>query len=226
MTTNITIFIMNNVMQLEYEKNPQAIEQQSFEIIRSLTTLDDFDHHEQQIAMRMVHTCGDPHIVKNLRFICNASQALMNALKQDTPILCDVEMLASGLSKQYVNNSVKCFLNDENTKHQAKINGESRCMTAVNAWTHYLQNSICAIGNAPTAAFRLIELINQTGIKPACIVAIPVGFVGAKESKQAIHDFCQKEEIPAITLLGHAGGSAITAAVINAAARMNWQIYY
>ncbi len=204
-----------------YLKDPVAIEQESFRQIRELTDLSDFDEEQSQIAMRLVHTCGDPHIVNDLRINQFAVTAGLKALKNNAPILCDVEMVRHGLTRRYIQNPTHCFLNTESISEKAKALGETRTMAALDYWKPLLAGSIVVIGNAPTALFRLLELLSAGENKPALIIGMPVGFVGARESKQALWEAQEWLDIPCITLLERRGGSALSVAALNALARIN-----
>lgn len=213
-------------MTFDYELNPQTIEQNSFRQIRELTSLDDFTLDEQQVVMRIVHSMGLPEAASFVRFSENACTSGKNALAQNATILCDVEMVKQGITKRMIEKAPLCFLNHEQTPLLAKQKGETRSMAALELWRPYLSGSIVVIGNAPTALFRLMEMIKQGADKPALIIAMPVGFVGAAESKQALWD-CHKElGIECITLLSRIGGSAVSSASCNALLRCNLGEYY
>ncbi len=208
-------------MAFDYITSPQTIEQKSFKQIRELTNLDGLNEVQQQVAMRIVHSIGMPEIVEQLRFSERACQQGLQALASDAPILCDVEMVRQGITKRLIANEPYCFLNDPQAQQIAKRSGETRSMAAVDLWQPYLKNSIVVIGNAPTALFRLLEMLENGAQKPALIIGMPVGFVGAAESKQSLWDLHQTLGIECITLLGRQGGSAVTAAACNALLRCN-----
>lgn len=209
-----------------YEINPQAIEQESFCQIRALTDLTDLTLAQQQVVMRIVHSVGMPEIASAVRFSANACESGIAALKQGAPILCDVEMVKQGITKRMIDQPPLCYLNDERAVALAKVSGETRSMAAVALWREQLAGSVVVIGNAPTALFRLLELIEQGAEKPALIIGMPVGFVGAAESKQHLWDTHQGLGIECITLLGRQGGSAVTAASCNALLRCIRGEYY
>jgi len=208
-------------MKFEYEINPQAIEAESFRQIRELTRLDEFSREQQQVVMRMVHSVGMPELAAQVRFSANACDRGMAALKESSPILCDVEMVKQGITKRMIQSPALCYLNDERTPELAKERGETRSMAALQLWQEKLAGSVVVIGNAPTALFRLLEMIEQGAVKPALIIGIPVGFVGAAESKQALWNVHEKLGVECITLLGRQGGSAVAASVCNALLRCN-----
>lgn len=212
-------------MPFDYVIDPKAIEKNSFEMIRQLTDLDGLDQSQQQVVMRIVHSVGMPEVANKVKFSANACAAGQAALAAGNAILCDVEMVKQGITKRMIQQPPLCFLNDPRTVELAKATGETRSMAALKFWDD-LAGSIVVIGNAPTALFRLLEMIeNDGGInsnnKPALIIGMPVGFIGAAESKQALWDVHQRLGIECITLLGNQGGSAVSSATCNALLRCN-----
>jgi precorrin-8X/cobalt-precorrin-8 methylmutase len=209
------------VKRFEYIRNPSQIERESFARIRAQTNLDHLDANQQQIALRLVHTCGDPGIVEKIYFSTSAPSAGVEALGTGASVLCDVEMVRHGLSQRYLSGAVHCFLNADGVAERARHLRETRSMAALSLWPEHLSGSIVAIGNAPTALFRLLEMLSTGTARPALIVAMPVGFVGAKESKEALIAYAANQlHVPCITLRGRRGGSALTAAAVNAVARL------
>ena len=206
-------------MEYKYQANPQTIEADSFRQIRQLTDLAHLTLEEQQVVMRIVHSVGMPEISEQVRFSANACQQGLEAITNKKTILCDVEMVRHGITKRMNHQKTLCFLNDETVPVLAKQQGETRTMAALHLWQAHLAGSIVLIGNAPTALFRLLEMINQGADKPALIIAMPVGFIGAAESKQALWDCHQDLGLECITLLGRQGGSAVTSASLNALLR-------
>lgn len=213
-------------MNFHYEKNPIAIEQESFRQIRSITALEAFDREQQQVVMRIVHSLGLPHLAEQVRFSANACAKGIEALACNSSILCDVEMVKQGITKRMIQCEPLCFLNDSHTQVIAKEKGETRTMAAVQSWLPLLKGAVVVIGNAPTALFRLLEFIQQGSDKPAVIIGMPVGFVGAAESKQALWDAHKELGIECITLLGREGGSAVASATCNALLRCHHGEYY
>lgn len=213
-------------MAFEYIADPKHIEQESFRQIRQLVDLKNFDRDQQQVVMRIVHSLGMPQLAQQVRFSANACTAGRAALAANKPILCDVEMVKQGVTKRMIEQPPLCFLNHPETQQAAKSSGETRSMAALQAWLPHLAGSTVLIGNAPTALFRLLEMIQQGAPKPALIIGMPVGFVGAAESKQALWDCHQQMAIECITLLGREGGSAVTAASCNALLRCHQGEYY
>lgn len=210
------------MIHFDYIHDPREIERQSFVQIRELADLSRFDPDQQQVAMRLIHTCGDPAIIDDLYFSEGAVEAGLEALRRRTAILCDVEMVRQGLSRRYLDSPVHCFLNTQGIEAQAKGAGETRSMTALAWWKPHLAGGIVAIGNAPTALFRLLEMLAEGAPRPALIIGMPVGFVGARESKQALLEYAPSRlDVPCITLRGRRGGSALTAATVNALIRLS-----
>lgn len=213
-------------MQFDFEKDPRQIEVNSFKQIRSLVEMDYLDQYEQQVAMRVIHSLGMPELLNSIRFSKAACQQGMCALKNKQPIICDVEMVKSGITKRMIDNPPLCFLNQPAVLQRAQAFGETRSMAQVESWLPHLEGAIVVIGNAPTALFRLLEMIDQYKVKPALIIGMPVGFIGAAEAKQALWD-CHKDlAIACITLLGHVGGSAVASASCNALLRCIREEFY
>jgi precorrin-8X/cobalt-precorrin-8 methylmutase len=210
----------------DYVVDPKAIEKNSFEMIRKLTDLDGLDQSQQQVVMRIVHSVGMPEVADKVKFSANACESGQAALATGKAILCDVEMVKQGITKRMIQQPPLCFLNDPQTVELAKGSGETRSMAALKLWGDDLAGSIVVIGNAPTALFRLLEMIEKDGgkeskNKPALIIGMPVGFIGAAESKQALWDVHERLGVECITLLGNQGGSAVSSATCNALLRCN-----
>jgi len=209
-----------------FEADPKRIEQNSFIQIRELTPLEGLNAAQQQVVMRIVHSVGLPEVAAQVRFSENACDKARAALKANKPILCDAEMVKQGITKRMIKNLPRCFLNDARVPDLAKAVGETRSMAALQLWADHLEGSVVIIGNAPTALFRLLEMIKQGAAKPAVIIGMPVGFVGAAESKQALWECHKNLGIECITLLGRQGGSAVSAATCNALLRCNHGEWY
>ena len=203
----------------DYESDPVTIERNSFRIIRELSDLGGFDNTEQQVVMRVIHSLGLPEVAASMRFSAAACEAGQQALRRDCAILCDVEMVRHGITRRMRETEPLCFLNDERVPPLARARGETRSMAALDLWQPHLAGSLVLIGNAPTALFRLLEMLEAGADTPALVIAMPVGFVGAAESKQALWDAQQRLGVECITLLGRQGGSAVTAASCNALLR-------
>ena len=207
--------------RFDYLRDPDEIERQSFIQIRQLADLSQFDTDQQQVAMRLIHTSGDPGIVQDLRFSPGAIPAGLNALAKGADVLCDIEMVSHGISKRHLQGQAYCFLNSPTVAERARQTGETRSMAAMAEWPARLAGNIMAIGNAPTALFRLLDLLNDGSPRPALIIGMPVGFINAAESKQTLWDLASTEfQTPCITLLGRRGGSSLAAATLNALTRM------
>ena len=204
----------------DYLKDPDEIEQKSFAMIRAATDLSGFSDTQQQLVMRLVHTSGNPEIARQVRISANAISAGIDALQRDSAVLCDVEMVQQGLTKRFLTRQPYCFLNHDNTTKIARANGETRAMSALQMWTPYLARSIAIIGNAPTALFRLMEMIEAGSAKPALIIGMPVGFVGAPECKDYLWRHYQDLGVECMTLNGRAGGSALAAGAFNTLVRL------
>ncbi len=210
----------------DYIKDPQKIEEKSFEMIREATDLSGFSNIQQQVIMRLVHTCGNPEVAQQVRISNNAINAGIDALNQNHAILCDVEMVKQGLTKRFLTQQPQCFLNHEDTPIIASASGETRTMSALELWTPYLENSIVIIGNAPTALFRLMEMLEAGAVKPSLVIGMPVGFVGAPESKDYLWNHHQNLGVECITLKGRVGGSALAAGAFNTLVRLKNELQF
>lgn len=203
--------------RFDYIRDPQEIYRTSFETIRAEAALDGLPDDIAGVAVRLIHACGMPDIVGDLAYTETVVGEARKALSEGAPILVDSEMVGSGIiqNRLAADNSVLCALNMPGIAEQARANATTRSATAVDRWRDHIAGSVITIGNAPTALFRLLELLAEGISKPAAIFAFPVGFVGAAESKEALI-----ETAPAtyLTLRGRRGGSAMAAAAINALA--------
>lgn len=205
--------------QHDYIKSGDAIYEASFAIIRSETDLSRFSEAEADVAVRMVHACGvveaAQHFVFSPGFVSSARAALIAG----APILCDAEMVAHGVTRARlpVKNEVICTLRDPRTPELAKELGNTRSAAALELWRPHLDGAVVAIGNAPTALFYLLDMIAGGAPKPAAIIGMPVGFVGAVESKDALA--ANDLGLAFAIVRGRMGGSAMTAAAVNALAR-------
>jgi precorrin-8X/cobalt-precorrin-8 methylmutase len=197
-----------------YLKDPGEIYRRSFATVRAEADLGGLPPDVAEIAIRIVHACGMPDIVADLRYSADVVEAAKAALTAGAPILADCEMVAAGITGDH---RVLCTLNAPETAGLAAEFGTTRSAAAVELWRPHLDRAVVAIGNAPTALFHLLDLVRDGGPRPAAILALPVGFVGAAESKQALAD--DPQGVPFLTLLGRRGGSAMTAAAINAVLR-------
>jgi precorrin-8X/cobalt-precorrin-8 methylmutase len=203
-----------------YLRDGAAIYERSFAIIRAEADLARFSAEEAEIAVRMIHACGQVDVARHIVFGGNLVAAARAALSAGAPILCDAEMVAHGITRARLpaNNAVICTLNDPRVPTLAKKLDTTRSAAALDLWLDRLAGAVVAIGNAPTALFRLLELIEAGAPKPAAILGIPVGFVGAAESKAALAADARRN-VPFLIVRGRMGGSAMTAAAVNALAR-------
>ena len=202
-----------------YLRDGTAIYERSFAIIRSEADLSSFSADEADIAVRMIHACGQVEVAQHIVFGGDVVAAARRTLAGGAPIFCDAEMVAHGVTRARLpaQNDVICTLNDPRTPALAAKNGTTRSAAALDLWRDRLGGAVVAIGNAPTALFRLLDMLDGGAPKPAAILGIPVGFVGAAESKAAL--VADPRGVPFIIVRGRMGGSAITAAAINALAR-------
>jgi precorrin-8X/cobalt-precorrin-8 methylmutase len=202
-----------------YLRDGMAIYQRSFAIIRAEADLARFSPDEAEIAVRMIHACGQVDIAQHIMFGGNLVAAARGALNKGAPVLCDAEMVAHGVTRARLpaDNDIVCTLNDPRTVDLAAKQATTRSAAALDLWRDRLGGAIVAIGNAPTALFRLLELLDAGAPKPAAILGIPVGFVGAAESKEALA--ANPRGVPYLIVRGRIGGSAMTAAAVNALAR-------
>jgi precorrin-8X/cobalt-precorrin-8 methylmutase len=202
---------------VDYERDPQAIYRRSFALIVEETDLTAVPEDLRPLAVRLVHACGMPDIVADLAFTADAAQTGRRALAAGAPILVDSAMVAAGIIRRRLpaDNAVVCTLDDDGVAEAARHHGTTRSAAAVDRWRERLAGAVVAIGNAPTALFRLLDLLREGAPSPALVLAFPVGFVGAAESKAAL---AAAGAIPYVTLLGRRGGSAMAAAAVNALA--------
>ena len=198
---------------MDYIRDPSAIYEKSFAIIRGETDLSSLPAIAEAIAIRIIHACGMTDIVADLRISDDFVEAATKALAK--PILTDAEMLRHGIIDKTLN--VICALNDPRAREIGISKQTTRSAAAVKLWEPDLEGALVVIGNAPTALYALLEMIDAGGPKPAAIAAFPVGFVGAAESKEEL--FKNSRGIPFATVLGRRGGSAIAAACVNGLSR-------
>jgi precorrin-8X/cobalt-precorrin-8 methylmutase len=200
-----------------YLRDGAAIYERSFAIIRAEADLSRFTPDEADIAIRMIHACGLVEAASHFRFARSFVAAARAALAAGAPILCDAEMVAHGVTRARLlaGNSVVCTLRDPNTPRLAGALGTTRSAAALELWRDRLPGALVAIGNAPTALFHLLDMIAAGAPRPAAVIGMPVGFVGAAESKQALAE----SDLPFAIVEGRLGGSAMTAAAVNALAR-------
>ncbi|MFS8046228.1 precorrin-8X methylmutase [Rhizobium sp. BR 314] len=203
----------------DYIREGQAIYERSFAIIRSEADLKRFSDAEADVAVRMIHACGQVEAAQRFHFSPGFVAVARKALSDGAPILCDAEMVARGVTRARLPaaNEVICTLQDPRTAEIAKTIGNTRSAAAMHLWTDQLAGAVVAIGNAPTALFHLLEMLRDGAPKPAAIIGMPVGFVGAAESKDALAE--NSYGVPFAIVRGRLGGSPMTAAALNALAR-------
>lgn len=205
-------------MPFEYEKDGAAIYRQSFAMIRTEADLVRFDHDEEQVAVRMIHAAGFVPLAQYIHFSLGFVRAARAALEGGAPIFCDARMVSEGVTRFRLpaDNEVICTLHDPLVRPMAEELGNTRSAAALELWRPKLAGALVAIGNAPTALFHLLNMLEDPSCpRPAAIIGCPVGFVGAVESKDALW---QEQPVPSCIVQGRLGGSAITVAAINAIA--------
>ncbi|ANH06020.1 MULTISPECIES: precorrin-8X methylmutase [Shinella] len=203
----------------DYIKDGTAIYEKSFAIIRAEADLSRFSEEESDVAVRMIHAAGLVEAAAHFVFSPGFVTAARGALQAGAPIFCDAEMVARGVTAARLpaGNDVLCMLRDPRTPDIARDIGNTRSAAAIRLWLDRLAGSVVAIGNAPTALFYLLELLRDGAPKPAAILGMPVGFVGAAESKDALAE--NSYGVPFAIVRGRLGGSAMTAAALNSLAR-------
>lgn len=202
---------------IDYIRNGDDIYRKSFAIIRAEADLDRLPADLAHVTVRLIHACGMTDLANDIEASSDAVQAGRQALANGAKIFCDAQMVANGVTRQRLpaNNAVICTLNDPTVPDLARRINNTRSAAALDLWN--IEGAVIAIGNAPTALFRLLELLDEGAPKPALILGFPVGFVGAAESKAELA--ANSRGVPFITLHGRRGGSAIAAAAVNALAK-------
>jgi precorrin-8X/cobalt-precorrin-8 methylmutase len=200
----------------EYEKDGAEIYRQSFATIRAEADLAHLPEDVAQVAVRMIHACGQVDLVEDLAFSPAVVERAREALNAGAPVLCDAQMVASGITRRRLpkDNDVVCTLNDPRTPGLATELDTTRTAAALELWRDRLDGAVVAIGNAPTALFHLLEMVADGAPRPAAVIGIPVGFIGAVESKEAL----AASDLEHLVVRGRRGGSAITAGAVNAIA--------
>ena len=203
----------------DYIKDGTAIYEKSFAIIRAEADLSRFSEAEADVAVRMIHAAGLVEAAQHFVFSPDFVSSARAALQAGAPIFCDAEMVARGVTAARLpaDNDVVCTLRDPRTPELAREIDNTRSAAAIRLWLERMAGSVVAIGNAPTALFYLLELLRDGAPKPAAILGMPVGFVGAAESKDALAD--NSYGVPFAIVRGRLGGSAMTAAALNSLAR-------
>jgi precorrin-8X/cobalt-precorrin-8 methylmutase len=201
----------------DYVHDGAEIYRRSFAIIRREADLKRFTVEEERVAVRIIHACGMVEVAADIAFAPGAALAGIAALKAGAPILCDANMVSNGVTRARLprDNAVICTLDDPSVPVLAEQMGTTRTAAALELWRDRLGGAVVAIGNAPTALFRLLEMLDAGAPRPACVIGMPVGFVGAAESKEAL---IADGRVPYLVVRGRKGGSAMTAAAVNALA--------
>lgn len=204
--------------RLEYERDGQAIYRASFATIRAEADLSGVDPALEPVVVRMIHACGMTDLPALVGASTDLAGAARRALRDGRPVLCDSMMVANGITRARLPraNPVRCSLHDEGVPADAARHATTRSAAAVDRWLPDLDGAVAVIGNAPTALFRLLELLLDGAPRPAAIVGLPVGFVGAAESKEALAAL--PHGVPYLTVHGRRGGSAMAVAALNALA--------
>ncbi|MFI9404978.1 precorrin-8X methylmutase [Nocardia sp. NPDC052316] len=204
-------------LRASYLTDGAEIYRRSFAMIRAEADLDRFPPELAQVVVRMIHGCGQVDLAGDVAFSPGVVAAARAALRAGAPILCDANMVASGVTRKRLpaDNAVICTLTDPRVPELAARMGNTRSAAALELWREHLDGAVVAIGNAPTALFHLLDLLDAGAPRPAAVIGIPVGFIGAAESKEALIEFGGVEYL---TVRGRRGGSAITASALNAIA--------
>jgi precorrin-8X/cobalt-precorrin-8 methylmutase len=202
---------------IDYIRDGAEIYRRSFAIIRAEADLSRFSERQARVVVRMIHACGLVELADDIAMSDDFEPAARAALLGGRPILCDAEMVAHGVTRARLpaGNAVVCTLRDPQTPTMAQTLGNTRSAAAMELWGEQLAGAVVAIGNAPTALFRLLEMIDAGAPRPAAVIGVPVGFVGAAESKEAL---AARGDLPFLVVRGRKGGSAMAAAAVNALA--------
>ena len=207
------------MLKQNYIRDGRAIYERSFAIIRAESDFSRFSPDQAEIAVRMIHACGRVDAAESIEFSPGFVLAARKALRGGAPIYCDAQMVAHGVTRARLpaDNDVICTLRDDRVRALAHEFGTTRSAAALELWRDRLEGAVVAIGNAPTALFHLLEMLSAGAPRPAAILGVPVGFVGAAESKDALAG--QSYDVPWLVVRGRMGGSAMTAAALNALAK-------
>ena len=205
---------------IKYQKDPIKIKELTIQAIKENTDLDHLSNSEKQIAIQMLSAAGDITLVDQLRFSKGAVDIALEALNDDSDLLCDTESVACAIKQKYLTDEPICLINKAAVISQAKSSKHTRSMEAVDHWKPYLSESFVVIGREPTALYRLLEILEEikeekSHKKPRLIISTPAGYTGASESKEYLWKHHDELGVPCITLLGNRGGSDIAAIAMN-----------
>jgi precorrin-8X/cobalt-precorrin-8 methylmutase len=200
-----------------YIRDGAEIYRRSFGIIRAESDLARFNAVEERVAVRIIHACGMTEIARDIDMSSGFAERARQALREGAPILCDSKMVANGITRSRLpaGNAVVCTLDDPSVPELARKIGNTRTAAAMELWRDRLAGAVVAVGNAPTALFRLLEMLDEGAALPAAVIGLPVGFVGALESKEAL---AADGRLPFLVVRGRKGGSAMAVAAVNALA--------
>ena len=202
----------------DYIRDGAAIYDRSFAIIRAEADLSRFSGVAERVVVRMIHACGMTDLPRDVEMSADFADTARSALRAGALILCDAKMVANGVTRARLpaGNAVLCTLDDPQVPGLAAQMGTTRSAAAMELWRPHLSGSVVVIGNAPTSLFRLLEMLDSGAPQPAAVIGIPVGFVGAAESKEAL---ARQGRVPFLVVHGRRGGSAMAAAAVNALAQ-------
>ncbi len=214
---------------IKYEKNPKKIQTLSSQAVQDNSDLSHLSAAEKQVAVQMLIASGDVSLLEQIRFSEGAIDKALELLDEDFDLLCDTENVACGIKQKYLTDEPICLINKASVISQAKSSKHTRSMKAVDLWKPYLSESFIVIGKEPTALFRLLELLEETKNDenqklPSLIIATPVGYTGASESKEYLWQHQEEIGIPCITLLGNRGGSDIASTAMNTLLKMHQEM--
>lgn len=201
----------------DYIREGAEIYRRSFAIIRAEADLSRFSGTAERVVVRMIHACGMTDLPRDVALSEDFAKVAEAALKRGAPILCDAKMVANGITRARLpaNNDVICTLDDPRVPALSAELGNTRSAAAMELWRERLEGALVVFGNAPTALFRLLEMLDAGAPRPAAVIGIPVGFIGAAESKEAL---ARDGRVPYLVVHGRRGGSAMAAAAVNALA--------
>jgi precorrin-8X/cobalt-precorrin-8 methylmutase len=201
----------------DYIREGAEIYRRSFAIIRNEADLSRFSGTAERVVVRMIHACGMTDLPRDVELSPEFAEAAEDALKRGAPILCDAKMVTNGITRTRLpaNNEVICTLDDPRVPLLAAEFGNTRSAAAMELWREHLEGALVVFGNAPTALFHLLEMLETDAPRPAAVIGIPVGFIGAAESKEAL---ARDGRVPYLVVHGRRGGSAMAAAAVNALA--------